>query len=352
MTILARIVAVICVIAFIFTAICVAFFHAAGTRVSRAKLYKDTLVQEQFYARFPTILTDGVLSAIELESRQAGNSEMKAGLDAAKQLTRADWETIFGAVLPADYVQREIERSIDQFSAFVHSESATLGAGISLVDLKKRLAGLEAETAYTKILIGKPPCTDQQMRDSEGLPIGCRPSPEQMPQVLENFRKVMALAADEIPNEIDPFKHVRELDGPERRNAAFAKVRLWIARIELWATWSPAVPAALLALVALFAARSIRGLLLWWGVPCFIAGLVTVVFAFPSVRLARWIFKVFVVPMFPPDVPAATFEVFFGVMTGVVQQVLSAALSSGGILVGCGLVAMILARFFRPKKMA
>jgi hypothetical protein len=229
-----------------------------------------------------------------------------------------------------------------------HADAATLSVEVSLVELKRNLGSPQAEEAFLAVLQARPPATLQEIEEAGGLPIGRRPPDELMPQIRERFRSGLRTLADRMPDTFDPFAGGPDI-GVGRATTALTEKQETLLRIESWARWSPAVPVLLLLLIALFAVRSLRGLLLWWGVPCFLAGLVAALLALPVVPMTRWVFAVVVVPCIPPDAPSALIQAVFGVMTAVVQEVMRAALISATFLAGGGLLCLLLARFCRRR---
>jgi hypothetical protein len=103
----ARFVAVLCAIAFVFLTVGVLFFQAAGTRCLQAPIYKHALARERIYERFPGLAADALLArrarASRLRSRVAGTAQ--DAFDLLAQLNPADWERLLGAVAPASYLR-------------------------------------------------------------------------------------------------------------------------------------------------------------------------------------------------------------------------------------------------------
>jgi hypothetical protein len=352
MRIFARFLAVIFAIAFVIATVVVVFFHAVGTRVTQARMYKDVLVQQGLYARFPLLVGDTVTHALRSNAQgaeQGASGEDQFTKEVLGQITPAEWEVLVGAVVPREYLQAEVEQSLDEFFAFLHSGAAGLDGRISLVEVKQRLTGPQFETAYVGLLEGKPPCGQEQIDAARGVPIRCRPTPEQLPQVLDNFRALMGGVAGEMPDEVDPYEELRRAEGPEGSPAELAEVRMRVRQLEWLAPLSPIVPAVLALLIALFAVRSFRGLLLWWGVPCFIAGLIALLVAAPFVFMGSAAFAALSFAQMPPDVPIATAQTMIGLMTGIVRAVMMPALKSAAVLAGGGILAMILASVCRKQ---
>lgn len=344
---LARFAAVICAFAFVFIAVAGIFFYVAGTRLLQAQIYKDALAKEQFYERFPGIVADTVVHLAQAGRTAPADSRAQVAADLFAQLTPADWDRLIGAIAPASYLRQEIEGGIEQVVAFIHSDAANLSVTISLVELKRHLVGPEAEAAYLALLEAKPPCGARELEDAGGLPVACRPTPEQMPQVRENFRIAMRALVDRMPDQYDPFLRPSANAAVRNEMAALIRARERWRRIEAWAAWSPVVPAFLLLLIALFAVRSVRGWLLWWGIPCFFAGAFAAMTAFPVVPVTRLMFSILVEPNLPPQVSAVMLQTVFKLMTAVMQEVFSGVLIVAGSLAGGGLLAMIAARLLR-----
>ncbi len=346
---LARLVAVCCALVFVLATIGVIFFQAAGTRFLQAPIYQRALAREHFYERVPTLSAELAVHASRYRTRVAGPA--RDALDQLAQLTAADWERLLGILTPASWLQAQGDRALDRLAASLHAETGPLSAGISLGELKERLASPAAEEAFLAILRQRPEATPEQIQEAGGVPEGLRPPDAMMPQLRDKFRSAVRGLVDYLPDTFDPF--AAGLDpGWGRAVNALIDERDTLVAIEWWARWSPALPVALLLLVALFGVRSLRGALLWCGIPCLLAGAGAALLALPVVPAARWAFSVLVEPLFPVAVPSGLIDATFGVMTAVVQEIMNAALLPAAWLAGAGLLCVVLAWFVRRKPAA
>ncbi len=344
--VLARFVAACCALAFVLAAIGAVFFQAAGTRILQSPVYQRALAHERIYERAPGLAADLAIYAVRYRTHLPESAQGAFGVFA--QFSRADWERMFGVILPASYLRSQGERALDQLVRSLHAETGPISVSISLVELKQRLVGAPAEEAFLAILQQRPPATPEQMQDAGALPAGRRPPDAMMPQVREQFRSGMRALVDQLPDTFDPFA-VGPLPGVDRAVTALEDARDTLLVIERWAPWAPALPALLLLLIALFGVRSLCGWLLWWGIPCLIAGALAALLALPVVPATRWVFTVLVAPYFPPSAPSDLFEACFGVMTAVAQEIMHAALISAAWVAGAGLLCVILASFCRRR---
>lgn len=348
MRFLARFLAVVLAAAFVVATVVVVFVRPLGTRLLAPQAYKEVLREKQVAERLPALAAETIAKAAGAARTNA--TAGSADADFAGFLSgfeQADMETLLGAVLPADYVRGQLDGAIDQFFGYVNSDAARPSVKLSLVDLKRRLSGGVLEDAYVKVLQTKPPCAT----NTGVLPAACCPPAERLPEVRERFREMIAPAVKELPDSVDLFA-VRDGGQADRVFAMVGQVR---GRLRIYATlarWGWVVPVVLLLGVAVFAVRSLRGLLLWWGVPCLVAGGVALMCALPGAALGDLFFQWLIKPQLPAEVPTQAVETVFDVAMGVVLVVLGAALKAATYLALGGGVAVVLALFLKSKPKA
>lgn len=347
---LARFLAVVLAAAFVVATVMMVFVRPLGTQMLAPQTYKDVLREKQVAERLPEISADTITKAIAAARTQAGPEADDGAVDFGAFLggfSQADLQTLIGAVLPADYVRAQLDGSIDQFFNYVDSAAPRPMVALSLVDLKQRIAGGVLEDAYVKVLQGKPPCGV----DTKDLPSACCPSPDRLPEVRRQFREVAGRAVKEMPDSVDLFATRQS----EQSDAVYVMVGKLRERLRLFATvarWSWVLPALLLVGVAVFGVRSFRGLLLWWGIPCLLAGGFAVVCALPSAAMGDWFFAVAIKPYLPAEVPVLAVQTVLGVVTAVAQVVFGAVLKVGMWLMLGGLAAVVLSCFCKSKPKA
>ncbi|MFT3831256.1 MAG: hypothetical protein QM691_16280 [Opitutaceae bacterium] len=337
---LARFLAVVLAAIFVVFTVCAVFARPLGTQMLDARTYKRVLLEKQLAERLPEVVAETIGKAAA-NARKPGAAVERASDDVGSLLgsfSEADLKALIAAALPADYVRAQSEGMLDQFFAYVHSEATRPTVTLSLVDLKQRLSGGVVEDAYIRILQTKPPCRGTL----QSMPTDCCPPVEQLPELRARFRELIGPAVRELPDSVDLFD-ARGSTRAETVYAKLAKVRDRVQVLALVARWSWAVSVLLLLGVAVFAVRSLRGLLLWWGVPCLIAGGLAALFALPGAGAGDWFFRLVIAPSMPPDVPVLAVQTIVGLITALVQVVLGAALKTAAWLALGGLVAVVLA---------
>lgn len=340
---LARFLAVVLAALFVLATVAAVFVRPVGSRLLDPQTYKRVLLEKQFAERFPAMVAEGVAKAVALRARNSAEEGTEDTVGVLASLSQEDLEGLIAAVLPPDYVRAQSGIAIDQFLSYVNSAAARPVLLLSLVDLKQRLTGGVLEDAYVRMLQTKPPCSTA----TDALPVSCCPPAEELPVVRARFRDLVAPAVRELPDSVDLFA---EQANTYSIYPVLAKVRNRLQLLATLARWCWVLPVVLLAGVAGFGVRTLRGGLLWLGLPCLVAGGFVLVCVVPAAAMGNWFFEYAVRPALPPDVPVLAVTTVVGLLTGIVQVVLGAALKSSLWLVGAGAAAVVLATVLRKRK--
>jgi hypothetical protein len=196
-------------------------------------------------------------------------------------LTADDWKLILDALLLPDWLQTQAESLIDQLFEALRSDERYPVLSVPLADLKARLEGEEGYAALLQVMNAQPPCTTDQLAriatiasstdPLKDIPI-CRPPEEMLDALAPNLQATLSFFADELPDSAE-MKLVDETD-PSSADR-FTALRNAVGAVDLVSRLALLVPIVLLALVALCAARSVGGLLRWWGVPLVATGVIS-----------------------------------------------------------------------------
>lgn len=341
------------------------FLLAADLVLLSPDTYKAALREQRVYDRLPSMigaqldyLTEDRLREIFAgtpdpdeppgdEPAQPGDEPSPAGV----RLTGGDVELLLRALAPPDWLRRVTEHAIDQAFATLDSPERPIEIRISLVELKERLAGQAGIDAALRLVRSWPPCTAQQLAglDEEGggpsaagLP-RCRPPEETIARLMPEFERELGRFAASLDDEVDLGASLRSPEpgggSNEPADSPDPRVLLAFARTVVRLSWL--LPLVLLLLVTALAVRSRRTLLLWWGVPLFLAGFVALGVAVVG-RLAG---IGAVEQAFSGDAAAALEPEAVEVALGLATTVLLAywrAVALGAVLVALVGVAMLL----------
>jgi DNA polymerase III psi subunit len=269
----ARSLAILCAALFIIVTPAVLLVFNAEQHLLSAATYKQAIVHFNLYERFPALAAEQLTWALGSPADLQGPAQ--SGIESAIR-----------EVLPASWLQQQTETALDQAFRLLDPGRPDASAKISLVELKDRLDSQTAVEAVDKMIRALPPCSAEQQSvlvldsaaasgDLAGLPL-CRPSDQALANLTPKIQDLLSRQTAQIPPEIELGTH--------QAGEPVANVRAVFLRYRTIVRWSLAGPALLLGLIALLVPRSVRSLLLWWGVPLTLAGLIGLGFG-----LAAWI---------------------------------------------------------------
>jgi len=398
---LAKAMAILCAILFVITSSAVILLFTVEQHIFDASIYKQTLVEQQIYARLPGLAAEMLVTSINndpcssnpvacgAESRspesqacleQALGSEAyqiilrnerpptQAELQRAKpcleesspaessqpsfmkNLTAKDWETILSDLLPPEGVQAIMEQSLDQVFAYLNGESDR--AVLSMIESKDRLSGEAGVNAVLQILTAQPACSEEQIRQlftgispgEETKPFMCKPPatliPMIKPGIAAELQKLIAKIPDQV--EILPPPAASTQSGASNPAQVVQTARM-IMRL------SPILPIAFLLGVTIFAVRSLRGWLLWWGIPLLIVGLIGIVFGLVTMPMYDILFIPFLDAHLPQHIPAVITDSMRGLVGNLLHSLVEPMVLYNLILAVIGLAMIVISLFIRRK---
>ncbi len=314
--------AVLCAIFFVGTAMAALILFNVERRAFDPATYKQALIDENFYQQFPAVLGD------LLEKNVSNNTT-----NFVKQLTANNWATIIQALLPPQQLQSMTEDTLSQIFGYINGEISN--PRLSLLPLKQGLASQAGLDAAITIIHSQPACTLDQiakMVTSFGQEL-CNP-PEQMLNLARPvIQAQLNAAAAAIPDDIS-------LGGPEASNTRLKDLRTMRLAMRL----SPLIPLAFLFGITIFAVRTLKGWLAWWGWPMLIAGILGSLSGFAGAPFFRLLVERFLARRIPITMPQELVNAVRAVADAALRQMLLPAGWEGLVLAILGLI-MVLVSF-------
>jgi hypothetical protein len=257
-------------------------------------------------------------------------------------LDAPDWQSTISSLLPPEELRALANGALDSTFDYVNGRSNTVV--ISLLPIKARLIGESGVNVIRQFLQTQPTCTiDQLTQMALGLLGGnialCNP-PEEAIGLFEPFiqSQLQTLNAA-FPNEVTVFT------SPNSGTPNDPRTRLRLARSAV--RFSPFFAILLLLAVALFAVRSIRDLLIWWGWPLLIVGITSVLLGLIGSPLVGWFLQfliqtqgvAFIPPLLAPSIGEAARAVASQMLIpvaiqGMIIAVIGLGMAMLGILMG------------------
>ena len=249
-------------------------------RIDDGNLYKEALVQQNIYNRFP-----------DLFAGQMALSQASLGKEAHIDFTgvgKADWKIIAEELVTADWMKKQVESMIDEIFAAMKPGAASPTLKISLSEVTQKLGQDAGFNIYKKVISTKRECTLEDfftildwLDQNKGVNMPICNIPPDLTEFAAWFaeyengdaliRDILKDLPKELPTEIalsDFFVLNMQGVGKLLRQAhTIGLIGLGMA---------------VLALLFVFVSpmgRSLKGLLLLWGIPLAIAGLICMLIA-------------------------------------------------------------------------
>lgn len=259
------ILATLCAILFIVIGTVTLLLFNIEQRAFEAATYKQAFEEQHLYDRMPAILATAVQSMI---AQNPGTYPF------LKELSVEDWQATIASLLPPEELRAVADGALDSTFDYVNNEADL--AVITLVPIKARLAGQTGVGVVTQFLSTQPACTIEQLQQMALGFLGgnialCNPPPEAMGLIAPFLESQMGTVTSAIPDEIII------IPGTDSGTPNDPRLRLHMVRSAV--RFLPYFVFLLLLAIAVFAVRSIRDLLVWWGWPLATTGFFSFVIA-------------------------------------------------------------------------
>jgi len=269
-----------------------------------------------------------------------------------QNLTAANWQAILTILLPPDNLKTMTESTLDQLFAYLNGQTNTVT--VSLDKLKGTLKGPGGIDLILQLLNSQPPCTSQELTQmANGMStddfVFCKPPQDVLTALAPQFQSILNSVVQQIPDVITlikpPAPGTTSLgNGPFGADptSTFRTLRL-IMRVSLL------IPFAFLLLVTLFAVRSLKSWMRWWGIPIFISGAVALgigLLILPGFN-AAW--TAFIVPRIPPFIPADIAGIGQELVRTIIHSLSGSIILPAIFLLVVGLAAWIGSTFIKSQ---
>jgi hypothetical protein len=316
-----------CAIAFVISGLMALILINLQSHFLNPDTYTSILDEQAIYDRLPAILADQIAYSMtynpcnenpeQCEDENPGSVEDSGPPAYLKNLSKEDWEQMLSLILTPEWTKSQVESSLDQFFHFIESNHEKLAITISLAGLKANLTGQKGMEFIRILIEAQPPCTETLLGILLDAAAGdftpdqlllCQPPKEILDRLTPTMQAALDLVIDDIPDQAILGNKVcgggkagSDSDSSEAPVISFRTIRTLIR-------FSFLLPLLFLSLLTLFAVRSLRDFLIWWGIPFIILGLSALgmgLFAFP---LLDWGLETFVLGRLPGAIHPDTIE--------------------------------------------
>jgi hypothetical protein len=347
----AGIIASIFAIFFAFTTILALFMEIINQQIFNANLYKNILVELNIYERLPEIVGIALTDNFSRTVRTGGEGGMPLFM---QNLTATDWQAILTDLLPADNLRIMTESTLDQMAAYLDGRTNTVT--VPLDKLKERFSGQAGADLFMQMLNSKPACTAQDLAQMVSGPIYsdtvlvlCKPPEEMLPIVALVLPELLKSMVPQIPDKAIILKPPALGVPPSGSGPFGADPISTIRKMRLIMRLSPLLPLTFLLFVTLFAVRSLKSWLRWWGIPIFISGAISLGLGILALPATNTVWAMFIVPRIPPLIPADIAVIGQELLRSFVHSITNGIALWAIIFLVLGLAGWISSYFIKTK---
>lgn len=324
---LEKILGALCSVMLIVTGVLVLLFLNIERKVFVSSTYKQAFEDQQLYQRMPALIS----TALQTSIAQNPNS-----FPFLKELSPEEWQSTIASLLPPEEMRALADSTLDSTFDYVNGKSNSVV--LSLTPIKVQLAGPSGANVVKEFLKSQPACTaDQLTQMGLGLLGGnialCNP-PEQMMNLVE------PLIASQMQTLTTAFPdQVTLVSGTDSHSPNDPRYKLHIVRSAI--RFSPFLVILLLLALTLFAVRSFRDLLVWWGIPFLMIGVVTALIALIGSPIVGWMLQFLIETRGAAFVPPVLVSSIAETTSAVARQILNPVAIQSIFIAVIGLMMLV-----------
>lgn len=373
LTACARLLAGFFAILFVISACLSILVYNAQGQFTNPELYKRVMIEERVYDSLPRLLSLQISesmtydpcaedpSTCESQDEESPEDEEGGPPDYFKNLDAGQWESLLREILSPEWLQQQTESVIDQFIDFLESDQESPSISISLVELKSKLMGSSGVEIVLNLIEGQPTCTREQLREikeamasEEEQPdlLSCLPSEDILDEYAASIEETLNEVVGELPDEAiigESFMEGASDVKPEVEDGEM-QVGPTLRRIRTYMRISPLVPVVFLILIAVFAVRSFRDLLRWWGIPFMATGIIVLAISLLSMPISNWLLRTYVEGRIPGYFSLEMVDLGFDIGRSMIRSYVKTCAIQGGVIALVGIMMSIASAFIKPKQ--
>lgn len=319
---------------FVLAAVMALFLFNFDRKAFSAETYQKAFAQDDFYKKIPALMAEAIRSS------DANQSEFPLVM---QSMSAEAWEAFFQALLPPEMLETIGDDALD--STFAYLNLQTDSAQINLAPLKASMAGDAGAQAVFTILGTQPACSLNQIAQMTlGILSGseiefCNPPAELYPALTPIIQTQLQVTAALIPEQVTIISAPLQNDPRQRLKTARLFMRL-----------SPILPLAFLLGLTLFAVRSLKSWLSWWGIPFLVTGSIAVVMSLIGAPIFGALLQRMLVNRMPAYLPIVFVDYGSDLASAMLKALLTPVLWQGLLLAALGLGMAAGAYFVKNQK--
>jgi hypothetical protein len=329
---LGKFLAAVCAILFVVSGVMALLLFNIERKAFSSETYKQAFERQNLYERMPAILATALSASIA----ESGNADALL-----RNFSTEDWEASIASLLPPEELKALADDILDSTFDYINGE--TDSAVVSLAPLKRQLTGASSIQAVTQLLRSQSDCTAEQLLQiafgflEGGGVLLCNPPAEMlglMTPLIETQLQVMMTA---FPDEVTLISSAQSGTPDDPR------IGLNTARILM--KFSPIFPLGFLIGMTLFAVRSFKDWLKWWGWSFTVTGGIGLFIALLGSSVVGFIIQLILLNQGSGFMPPVLLSTMRETVDAVARQILDPVTVEGSILLLLG-AGMVVGTFF------
>ena len=324
--------------------------------------YKQVFAENEVYERLPVVIAEEFSwvksllveqceettiagacldQAVSTSQMGEGTSTGRLGIEGTaflKGINEDQWNALVVQLFTPENLQESSESAVNETIAYLKGETDTVS--MPLTNIKARLTSIADEELTMLLLNSQPTCTLEQqtlIMSAEfnkvgSLPILCSATGGTAQVLLLDLQRRLNGVAAEIPDYAVLIKPPSPSNPPSLQRFIGKDLQDALQTLHNNSQYLPLLPFVLLVLVAVFSVRSLGGLLRWWGIPIFIASLLTLILGIVIFFMFDQIWLNYVLIHLPPLLPSGFGEIIYGVAHSLANDLSQRIMIEAGIV--------------------
>ena len=341
---IARLIAVFLALLTIVATVAVLLLLGIDHTILNPRTSKQAFIKNKIYERLPaaTVVEFSLVKSLFADQcAETGQTCAIKTMALLNGLSSKQWETLVSHLFPADELQTMTESTLGEALGYFKGEVDSVQ--MPLTPLKARLTNHAGEEITALLLRSQPSCTTEQQAQIKDvdlnvvsvLPIFCSTTGEMQLQLSAELQRRLKNVSAELPEAAIIIKRPSPSIPSSLRRFFGEDWQTALQKLNVALPYAPFLPLGLLLLLALFAVRSLRGWMRWWGIPIFIAGLITLISGIILFFMFDQIWVKYILHTLPPLLASG-----FGEITRDVAQTLTNGLAKR-IMLQAGIMTLL-----------
>ena len=308
-------------------------FFNFDRRAFTAETYQQAFAREDFYNKIPSLLAQSITSGADVTQQPLG----------MQGLNQETWDSFFRTLLPPDVLKVIGDDLLNSTFAYLNLESDLIQVDLSPV--KANMVGETGTQAALVLIKSLPACTlDQAAMIMFGMFSGdqiqlCNPPEDILPMLMPIIQGQMQVTASLIPDQLTLITAPPQNDPRQR-----------LQTIRFFLRLSPLLPLMFLFGLTIFAVRSLKDWLIWWGIPLGITGFIASVMGLLGAPLLGAVLERLLAARLPNYLPVFLVDFTGDFSAAMVRALLNPVLWQGVILAVIGGGMFVAGYFINTKK--